>query len=113
MPARKGSKKYNHHHSFLGANSANLKTISKNDEKLQEQKSIIEKQNKEIHALEMRIHRKQEKLKSLKAKDDQPGPCKKSKLSGKCIQNRLTNPSSNDIKLKTKSIRRKETFQAC
>jgi len=54
MPARKGSKQFNHHHSFLGQSSKNMKKISVNDLKIQEQCKLITEQEKELHNLQIR-----------------------------------------------------------
>jgi len=113
MPAKKGSKSYNHHHSFLGENSKNLKTISFNDTKLQNQKLFIVEQEKEIHSLEMRIKRKHEKICDMNSENEHLRIPDRSVISQKCKKFRLSNPSSTDLNLKAKSVRRRETFNAC
>ena len=120
MPAKKDSKAYNKHHSFLGQFQVNKKTMSKNEEKLNELKNNIVKQNleietlnKQIHSNEMLISRKKQRIQDLKKENDslpKEMVVKPSVILSKTRKRRLSNPSSETLKRCSKTIRRTETF---
>lgn len=115
MPGKRFSKAYNHVHAFLGENSKNIKKLSTNDAKLQQQRLELASQEKEIHALEMRLKRKRDKIKEIEEVLVNSGSTDQSTsvISQKCKKRRLSKPSSIDLNLKAKSIRRAQTYSMC
>ena len=138
MPARKGSKKLVKKQRLLGQYQTNNKTIKvmeskvenqieqiknlenlylKNDLKLKQFDQELESQEKVLLSQKEQINRIQNDIINARSQtvnmEEQKEEKYRIKITNRSVKRRVKNPSSHNLNLKAKSVRRNETYQVC